>query len=72
MTDPIVTIASGRIRGMHKDGASDLQVPHLKTLLGFLGMTDVTLIYSEGLGMGPDAVAKAQAGANEEVAALVA
>jgi len=49
-----------------------LQVPHLKTLLGFLGMTDVTLIYSEGLGMGPEAVAKAQADANQEVAALVA
>ena len=58
--------------GMHRDGASDLQVPHLKMLLGFLGMTDVTLIYSEGLGMGPEAVAKAQADANEEVAALLA
>jgi FMN-dependent NADH-azoreductase len=64
-----VTLARG---GMHKDGASDLQVPHLKTLLGFLGMTDVTLIYSEGLGMGPEAVAKAQAEANQEIAALVA
>jgi FMN-dependent NADH-azoreductase len=64
-----VTLARG---GMHKNGATDNQVPHIKTLLGFLGMTDVTLIYSEGLGMGPDAVAKAQAEANQEVEALVA
>jgi FMN-dependent NADH-azoreductase len=64
-----VTLSRG---GMHRNGASDTQVPHLKMLLGFLGMTDVTLIYSEGLGMGPDAVAKAQAAANEEVAAIVA
>jgi len=64
-----VTLARG---GMHKNGPSDVQVPHLKMLLGFLGMTDVTLIYSEGLGMGPEAVAKAQAEANQEVAALVA
>jgi FMN-dependent NADH-azoreductase len=64
-----VTLSRG---GMHRNGASDTQVPHLKMLLSFLGMTDVTLIYSEGLGMGPDAVAKAQAEANQEVAAIVA
>jgi FMN-dependent NADH-azoreductase len=63
-----VTLARG---GMHRGGASDAQVPHLKTVLGFLGLTDVTFIYSEGLGMGPDAVAKAQAEANQEVAAIV-
>lgn len=64
-----VTLARG---GMHKNGATDAQVPHLTTLLGFLGMTDVTLIYSEGLGMGPEAVAKAQAEADHEVATIVA
>jgi FMN-dependent NADH-azoreductase len=64
-----VTLSRG---GMHRNGASDTQVPHLKMLLSFLGMTDVTLIYAEGLGMGPDAVAKAQAEANQEVAAIVA
>lgn len=64
-----VTLARG---GMHKNGATDAQVPHLTTLLGFLGMTDVTLIYSEGLGMGPEAVAKAQAEADQEVAAIAA
>lgn len=58
--------------GMHRDGATDGQVPHLKTLLSFLGMTDVTFIYSEGHGMGPDAVAKARAAANAEIALAVA
>jgi FMN-dependent NADH-azoreductase len=64
-----VTLSRG---GMHKNGASDALVPHLKTLLGFLGMTDVTLIYAEGLGMGPEAVAKAQAEAEQEIAAIAA
>jgi FMN-dependent NADH-azoreductase len=63
-----VTLARG---GMHKNGASDTQVPHLKTLLGFLGMTDVTFVYSEGLGMGPEAVAKAQAQADADVDAVL-
>lgn len=58
--------------GMHRDGASDTQVPHLKMLLGFLGMNDVTFIYSEGHGMGPEAVAKAREAANAEIALAVA
>jgi FMN-dependent NADH-azoreductase len=64
-----VTLARG---GMHKDGPNDTQVPHLKALLSFLGMTDVTFVYSEGLGMGPEAVARAQAQADQEVEAAVA
>ncbi len=58
--------------GMHRNGASDSQVPHLKTFLGFLGLTDVTFLYSEGLGMGPDAVAKAQAEADAQIEAALA
>lgn len=53
--------------GIHKNGASDSQVPFLKTFLGFVGLTDVTFVYSEGHGMGPEAVAKAIAEANEQV-----
>jgi len=63
-----VTLARG---GMHKNGASDTQVPYLKTFLGFLGMTDVTFVYSEGLGMGPEAVAKAQAQADADINAVL-
>jgi FMN-dependent NADH-azoreductase len=64
-----VTLSRG---GMHRDAATDAQVPHLKTLLGFLGMTDVTFVYSEGHGLGPEAVARAQAQANADIEAALA
>jgi FMN-dependent NADH-azoreductase len=62
-----VTLARG---GFHKD--DDLQAQHLKKFLGFIGLTDVTFVYSEGLGMGPEAVAKAQAQANADIDAVLA
>jgi FMN-dependent NADH-azoreductase len=58
--------------GFHKDSATDTQQAHLKVLLGFLGLTDVTFVYAEGMGMGPEAVAKAQAAANDTIEAVVA
>ena len=63
-----VTLARG---GVHRDGSSDVQVPHLKVLLGFLGLVDVTFVYSEGLGMGPEAVARAQAQADADINAVL-
>jgi FMN-dependent NADH-azoreductase len=39
--------------------------------LGFLGLTDVQFVYSEGLGMGPEAVAKAQAQADADINAVL-
>ncbi len=57
--------------GMHRGGATDTQVPHLKTILGFLGMTDVQFVYAEGMGMGPDAVAKGIAQAQAEIDAVL-
>jgi FMN-dependent NADH-azoreductase len=63
-----VALARG---GMHRDGVTDSQVPHLKTLLGFLGMTDVQFVYAEGMGMGPEAVARAQASAQAEIDAVL-
>jgi FMN-dependent NADH-azoreductase len=53
--------------GMHRDGATDSQVPYLKTMLGFLGMKDVQFIYAEGLGMGPEAVERAHASAQTDI-----
>jgi FMN-dependent NADH-azoreductase len=35
--------------------AFDFQEPYLRTVLGFLGMTDVTFVHFEGLAMGPEA-----------------
>jgi FMN-dependent NADH-azoreductase len=58
--------------GMHKGNPSDTQVPYLKMVLAFLGMTDVHFVYAEGLSMGPDAVARAQAQAAADIAAVVA
>ena len=63
-----VTLARG---GFHKDGGNDGQAQHLKTFLGFLGMTDVTLVYAEGLGMGAEALAKAQAQADAQIDAVL-
>lgn len=64
-----VALARG---GMHRDGPRDNQVPHLTTLLNFLGMTDVQYVYAEGMGYGPEAVLRAQASAAEQISALLA
>jgi len=48
----IVILSRG---GFYSDGpakAYDSQEPHLRTLLGFMGITDVTFIYAERLAMG--------------------
>ncbi|GAB3626761.1 FMN-dependent NADH-azoreductase [Pandoraea terrae] len=62
-----ITLARG---GLYKDTPSDTQVPYLKSILGFLGMTDVTFIYAEGLARGADAAATSLAQAREAIAAL--
>ena len=49
---------------------ADPQVPHIRMLLNFLGLTDHQFIYSAGLAMGPEAAAKGQAEADAAVAAL--
>lgn len=57
--------------GVHRDQPSDTQVPYLRTVLGFLGMTDVEFVYAEGIAMGPDAEAAALAAARAEIAKLL-
>ncbi len=51
---------------------ADPQVPFVRMLLNFLGMTDQTFVYSAGQSMGPDAAAKGQAEADATVAAALA
>ncbi|MFN3791655.1 FMN-dependent NADH-azoreductase [Massilia sp.] len=51
---------------------ADPQVPHIRMLLNFLGLTDHTFIYSSGLNMGPEMAAKGQQAANEAVEAALA
>lgn len=57
--------------GLHRDRPSDTVVPYLKTVLGFLGMSDVEFIYAEGLGMGPDAEAQGLASARAQIQQLL-
>lgn len=58
--------------GLYRDTDKDAQVPYLKNVLGFLGMTDLRLIYAEGLAMGPEAAAKGFARAEADLEAAFA
>lgn len=53
--------------GFYRDTPLDTQMPYLKTVLGFLGMTDVRFIYAEGLGMGDEAIEKAFVDAEQQL-----
>ena len=67
-----VVLASG---GVYSEGAAvqmDHAIPYLRSVLGFLGMTDVEVIRVEGVGMGPEATAKALDKATARIEALVA
>ncbi|MBD9361854.1 FMN-dependent NADH-azoreductase [Methylomonas fluvii] len=58
--------------GKHSGTETDSQSTYLRTVLGFLGMTDVTFIYAEGLAMGGDAEQLALQAAATQIAALAA
>lgn len=58
--------------GKYRDQAKDSQVPFLRTVLGFVGMSDIEFIYAEGLAMGPEAEAAGLAEARAQIEALFA
>ncbi|AUN94040.1 FMN-dependent NADH-azoreductase [Pseudazoarcus pumilus] len=58
--------------GKYRDTDADTQVPYLKMVLGFLGMTDVRFVYAEGLAMGEDAVEQAFTEAERQLEAALA
>ena len=64
-----VVLARG---GLYRGTPNDSQTPYLKSVLGFLGMTNVHFIYAEGLNMGPEAAAKGFAQAEADLAAALA
>jgi len=64
-----VTLARG---GLYRDTPADTQVPYLKSVLAFLGMTDVEFIYAEGLAMGAESASKGFAEAEERIDELFA
>ncbi len=56
--------------GIHKDTPNDHVVGFMKTVLGFVGMTDVSVVYSEALAMGPDYQEKSLADAEASLKAI--
>ena len=64
-----VALARG---GLYRNTPADSQVPYLKSVLAFLGMTDVEFIYAEGLAMGADSASKAFAEAEARIGELIA
>lgn len=65
-------IASAR-GGIYSEGAAvalEHQESYLKTVLAFIGITDVTVVRAEGVSMGDTARSQALASAGEEIAAL--
>jgi FMN-dependent NADH-azoreductase len=64
-----VALARG---GLYRGTPADTQVPYLKTVLGFLGMTDVRFVYAEGLNMGEEAERQGIASAFEQIEEAVA
>ena len=58
--------------GQYRNTPADTQVPYLKTVFTFLGLTDVQFVYAEGLAMGPEAEQKALASAYEQIEEAVA
>ena len=41
--------------GVHRNTATDLALAHAKTVLEFIGLSDIAVAYAESLAMGPSA-----------------
>src|SRR5262249_19136994 len=65
----IVATSGGKYVGSPVDSA---HVGHLKTVLNFVGIKDVSVVRAAGLNMGPEAREAALAAADAEIAALFA
>ncbi len=64
----IIVATSG---GRYADSPVDLaHVGHLKTVLGFIGLKDVTVVRAAGLNMGPESRGEAIAAAEAEIGAM--
>jgi FMN-dependent NADH-azoreductase len=59
--------------GLYSEGPAavmDSQEPHLRTMLGFMGITDVTFVRAEKLAFGPEVRDQAIVGARAELARI--
>lgn len=58
--------------GIHKDTPTDLITPYLNVFLGFIGITDVNVVFAEGIAYGPEVASKAQSDAKAAIDSVVA
>ncbi len=65
-----IVLASGGVYSTGPAVSMNHAVPYLKSVLGFMGMTDVETVYVEGLAYGPEAAEKSVAAAHAKVAEL--
>lgn len=56
--------------GIHKGSATDNVTPYLKTILGFVGITDVEFVYAEALNMGEENAANGIQSATAQLEAI--
>jgi FMN-dependent NADH-azoreductase len=57
-------------RGGVYAGGADTQIPYLKQFLGFIGLTDVTVVLADGLAMGEDLRERSLTSAREHIDGL--
>jgi FMN-dependent NADH-azoreductase len=58
--------------GIHEEGVTDHIRPYLRTMLGFLGMTDITMIVADGLAMGEETRTQGLQNARRQIETLLA
>lgn len=69
----IIASARGGVYSTSEAGqALEHQESYLRTVLGFVGITEVAVVRAEGVAMGPEAKAKALADAAKDIAAVAA
>ncbi|GAB2891312.1 NAD(P)H-dependent oxidoreductase [Microvirgula curvata] len=71
LADKPVTVFAAR-GGLYQGTSHDTQTGYLKDFLGFIGLKSVEFVYAEGLNMGDELRAKAEAEAASRIAELVA
>ena len=50
----------------------NLVMQYMKSILGFIGITDVQFVYAQGIGLGAEAIEKAQSSAKNKINELIA
>lgn len=66
----VLFLAAGGVYSSGPYKPYDFQETYLRAILGFIGITDVTVIRAEGLALGEESAAKAKADAHAKTAAL--